>query len=253
MSTHVENQEVSLEDLPYRNMINFTPEDHKTYTSLEWNLPDFYFEGVVKFLQEKNIKSFIDIGGCAGEVSNILLEKIPTIEYGLVFEPQPENYEFILKNIKSEKVKVENKAVFYGKESISLSIRDQNVGSWSVLFAEKYPQNSVDVECVDLDSYLKDKEYDFVKIDIEGAEFNVIQNSFLLKEVPFVEIEIHYEHFEIYKNQNKEKDLSEYLYEKGNILDFVLECFPNHEMYYYLSGSSDVDQKNPGNIFLVKK
>ena len=107
------------------------------------------FKPFLSIFKEKNITSFMDVGGCTGEVSNILLDNISTIENGIIFEPQPENYEYIVNNVKSDKVLVENKALFYGEEYLELSVRDSNVGSWSILFGDKYPGNSVRVQCVD--------------------------------------------------------------------------------------------------------
>jgi hypothetical protein len=101
---------------------------HKEYTSVEWT-EGGYFQAVLEYLKEKNITSFMDVGGCTGEVSNILLDNISTIENGIIFEPQPENYEYIVNNVKSDKVLVENKALFYGEEYLELSVRDSNVGS----------------------------------------------------------------------------------------------------------------------------
>jgi len=231
----------------YCNIPTNTQESHKLYTSVEWK-SEQYFDEVVKFLKEKNIKSFIDIGGCTGEVSNIILNNVPSIEYGLIFEPHPINYEYTKENVKSDKVVIENKAVFYGKDFLDLSVRNPNIGSWSFLYSEKYPENSIRVQCVNIDDYLNEKEYDFVKIDIEGAEFNLIENSKLLKTVKFIEIEVHHEHFDTYKNENDH--LSEYKYSEGNIIDYIFKQFPNHELHYYLSGESEIQKKNPGNMFL---
>lgn len=225
---------------------------HKEYTSVEWT-EGGYFQAVLEYLQEKEITSFMDVGGCTGEVSNILLENIPTIENGVIFEPQPENYQYIVNNVKSDKVLVENKALFYGEEFLELSVRDSNVGSWSILFGEQYPGNSVKVKCVDIDEYLKEKKYDFIKIDIEGAEYNLFQNSKLLKDVDFLEIELHHEHFDIYKSQHPEADLSQYVRSDGGALKYTLDYFSDHELHYFMSGESEQQQKNPGNVFLVHK
>lgn len=234
-------------------MPTYTTNLHKEYTFVEWTEGQ-YFQAVLEFLQEKKIKSFIDVGGCTGEVSNILLNSIPSIERAVIFEPQPENYQYIVNNVKSDKVLVENKALFYGEEYIELSVRDSNVGSWSILFSEQYPGNSVKVQCVDIDDYLKEKKYDFIKIDIEGAEYNLFQNSKLLKEVDYLEIELHHEHFDLYKEQNPDLDLSQYGgYKEGAALKYTLDYFTNHELYYFMCGDSEEQKKNPGNIFLIKK
>jgi len=225
---------------------------HKEYTSVEWT-EGGYFQAVLEFIKEMKVTSFMDVGGCTGEVSNILLENIPSIENGIIFEPQPENYQYIVNNVKSDKVLIENKALFYGEEYLELSVRDSNVGSWSILFGNQYPGNSVRVQCVDIDDYLKETKYDFIKIDIEGAEYNLFQNSKLLKEVDFLEIELHHEHFDIYKDQNSDVDLSKYVRSDGGVLKYTMDYFSDHEIHYFMSGETEQQQKNPGNIFLVKK
>lgn len=216
-------------------MSTLTQSQHKAYTYNEWSGYE-YFHEVIKYLKEKEIKSFIDIGGCSGEVSRIILEEIPNIEYGIIFEPNIDNYLFIKTNVNDKKILVENKAIFYGKDSIKLSIKSEwkNVGSWSIYFNEEYPENSIEVECVDLDSYLNEKQYDFVKIDIEGSEFNLIENSTKLKDVKYIELEIHYHHYEV--------DHSD------NVLQYLNKYLPAHEIYYYLGE----DENKPGNVFLVR-
>jgi FkbM family methyltransferase len=225
-----------------------TQDNHKLYTSIEWEHTE-YFSEVIKYLKEQNIKSFMDIGGCTGEVSNVILNHIPTIEHGLIFEPHPINCEYIKENINLDKIKLENKAVFYGEKSISLSIRGPNVGSWSFLFSEQYPENSFEVECVELDDYLSEYEYDFIKIDIEGSEFNLLKNSTLLKEVKYIELEVHHEHFGMYMGGKNSK--------YDSAIDFVLNYLPNHEVLYFLTSDFENENSNPGtnsgNIFLVKK
>lgn len=81
-------------------MSTLTQEQHKEYTFKEWTEYE-YFYGVIEYLKEKNINSFIDIGGCSGEVSCIILDRISSIEYGIIFEPNIENYNFIKENIKT--------------------------------------------------------------------------------------------------------------------------------------------------------
>lgn len=217
-------------------MSTLTQSQHKQYTFEEWNNQSYFYE-IVEYLNTKQIKSFIDIGGCSGEVSRILLERISSIEYGLVFEPNLENYNFIKQNVNNDNILVENKAVFYGKDKINLSIKSEwkNVGSWSIYFDEEYPENSIEVECVDLDSYLKQKEYDFIKIDIEGSEFNLIENSTKLKEIKYIELEIHYHHYEVEHTED--------------IMSYLKKYLPDHTIHYYLGE----DENRPGNIFFIKE
>ena len=214
-----------------------TQKQHKDYTHNEWTNYE-YFNEVIKYLKDQNIKSFIDIGGCSGEVSKILIEKIPTIEYGLIFEPDIKNYEFILENVNSDNVLVENKAVYYGKDKINLSIKSEwkNIGSWSVFFNEEYPENSIEVRCVELEPYLEKSKYDFIKIDIEGSEFNLLENSTNLKDIKYIELDIHYHHYDTVVNGKTE-----------NMVEYLKKYLPNHEIYYYLGE----EEKNPSNVFLI--
>lgn len=216
-------------------------QNHTRYTSVEWN-ELAYFDAVVDYLEERKIRSFIDIGGCTGEVSNILVERIDSIERGLIFEPHPDNYNYILNSVDTNLIQVENKALFYGKDFIELSIRHANVGSWSIVFTESHPEYAVKVPCADVDDYLSENNYDFVKIDIEGSEFNLIENSNLLKEVPYIELEVHHEHFRIQQKTNPE--YKKYTY----CLDFIKKYLPSHEIEYYLG-----DEVDPGNMLLIKK
>jgi FkbM family methyltransferase len=213
-----------------------TQEQHKDYTHNEWTNYE-YFSEVIKYLKEQNIKSFIDIGGCSGEVSKILIEKIPTIKYGLIFEPDLQNYKFIIENVSNKNILVENKAVYYGKDKINLSIKSEwkNIGSWSVFFNEEYPENSIEVQCTELEPYLNKKEYDFIKIDIEGSEFNLLENSSQLRTIKFIELEIHYQHYNVDHKTNK------------NMVEYLKTYLPNHEIHYYLGE----DEKNPSNVFLI--
>ena len=43
-----------------------TLKEHITYTRNEWSKG--YYEMIIKFLKDKKIESFIDLGGCVGEV-----------------------------------------------------------------------------------------------------------------------------------------------------------------------------------------
>lgn len=196
--------------------------EHIYYTQNEWNTVD-YFIKVVDFLNEKKIKSMIDAGGCTGEVTKILLEKVTSLEKAIIIEAVEENYNFICNRLNGDGVvNVVNNALFYGEDYISLGQCDSNVGGWSF---QHFNNKTNKVKTITLEEF---PIVDFIKIDIEGAEKNVICNSKNIHEIPFIEIEFH--------------DDLELNWEK-----YVKEFLPNHEVVF--SGSPDRIQ----NVLLSKK
>jgi FkbM family methyltransferase len=165
-----------------------TQDSHVSYTRHEWTTQT-YFKNVINLLKEKKIKSFIDLGANVGEVSKILLENIPTVEFCYLFEPQINNYEFLIKRFTDNNlVNCIKKGIYYGKTTSHLYRQDDNVGGFSI---EKNIKE--ESEIVDLTELEKEniKLVDFVKIDIEGGEYNVLKNSTYIKNVPYMEIEFH--------------------------------------------------------------
>jgi len=161
---------------------------HVSYTRNEWT-SQTYFIDVIKFLKDKKIKSFIDIGANVGEVSKILLESIPSIEICYLYEPQIDNYNFLIKKfIDNKLVNCIKKGIYYGKLSSHLYRQDNNVGGFSVERNIKEESEIVDLTELEQENI---KPVDFVKIDIEGSEYNVLKNSTYIKNVPYIEIEFH--------------------------------------------------------------
>lgn len=197
---------------------------HISETETEWSTID-YFKKVVQFLKSKEIKTVLDVGGCTGQVSVMLLHEISSIEKVTIIEPVLENYNFIVERAKSAdsaKVEVLNKALFYGESHIKLGQCDNNVGGWSF----KHDGNQTnEVETITLEDF---SEIDFAKIDIEGAEVNVIPESTYINDIPYLEIEFH-------------DELT------SNWKPFVDEHLKNHKVKF--NGNPD----RPQNIFLVRK
>ena len=184
-----------------------------------------YFKNVVNFLKSRNIENVLDVGGCTGQVSVLLIHSIPTIKKITILEPVRENYEFICERAKEAdtvEIEVINKALFYGEEYIQLGRCDSNVGGWSF----RHQNNQTDsVKTITLEEF---SNVDFAKIDIEGAESNVVPNSTYIKEIPYIEIEFHDE-----------------LYVTWG--DFINEHLNSHQVMF--EGSPD----RPQNVFLVRK
>lgn len=178
---------------------------HMIYSHFEW-FNGIFFKEVVKILKKAKIESMMDVGGCNGHVSKILLECIDTIKESIIIEPVPKNYHFINFRFCDEpKIKVCTRAIYYGKDRLLLNSDDGNLGGfhssdkgYSVLTTtlEKFPVP------------------DFLKLDVEGSEYNIIENSTNLKKVPFINIEFH---------DNETKSCSEWE-------DYVSIHFPEHKI-----------------------
>ena len=161
----------------------FTLNEHITYTRNEW-LKQKYYSNVIDYLRNKKIKTIIDAGGCTGEVTKIIFEYIDTVRKSFIFEASKVNSNFIKENLNGYNIEIINKFLFYGKESISigLSINDNNVGGYSMNHTDNIIEDCVPtttLESIDID-------IDFIKLDIEGAEENVIINSSKIKKIKFL-------------------------------------------------------------------
>lgn len=202
--------------------------DHLTYTITEWNSSGYY-KKVQDFLINYKIKNFIDIGSCSGGVSDIFFENIPTLKKAVLVEAMPENFNFIIERLKNDnKRKVINKAVFYNQEFIELGRVRTNVGGWSYQSKE----NAIKIDTITIEKIIEDHktffdgEIDFIKIDIEGAEYNVIENSKILKNIPIIEIEFH---------PNKEYNIDyfdNYQFLNDTWGPFIEKHLPNHTVVY---------------------
>ncbi len=126
------------------------------------------------YLQQLKEKSYIlDCGANIG-LSAIYLKSIcPTATLEL-FEPDSRNFELLTKNINSchiQNVVLHNKAIW--KENTTLQF--QNKGTLASRIDNLNSGESTSVEAVRLKDFMN-KEIDFLKIDIEGAEYPVVKD-----------------------------------------------------------------------------
>jgi FkbM family methyltransferase len=114
----------------------------------------------------------LDCGANIG-LSVIYLKKICPTATIIAFEPDVKNFELLQRNIAShglQNVELKNAAVW--KENTMISFEAGGTMS-SKIVLNKESQQSKRIPAVRLRDYL-DKKIDFLKIDIEGAEFEVL-------------------------------------------------------------------------------
>jgi FkbM family methyltransferase len=201
--------------------------EHVSYTRKEWCEVD-YFVKVVQFLREKGIESFLDIGSNVGEVANILFEKIHSIQNFYLVEPQKDNFLFLKQNTQQIKnCSYYDVGIYYGKKESEL-FQDpswKNVGAFTVEIIQQQFKSTGEKIVLKTLEELNLPIVDFVKIDVEGSEYNILENSSYLKNVKYVEIEFH--------------DWS------INNFDFIQKNIPSHKIAIY-------DQNMSSHLLLEK-
>ena len=140
-----------------------------------------------------NLKRILDIGGNIGQFSLTLHKRVPdaTID---VFEPNPVIFPILKKNtLNTNNIRIFNFGIGY-KQNIKLNFQEGKSATGSV-----YQQNAskaidkqsvIDISLIDNVSQItKVKNYDLIKIDVEGYEYEVIKNLVGIK-TRFMFIEI---------------------------------------------------------------
>ena len=168
-------------------------EAHFGHTYREWQLGDL-FPLLETIFKDESVKVVYDIGACVGGWSEVVLDRFGEKEI-YAFEPDPTNCDYIAEH--SPSVKLIRKGIYYGKDKSHLyNWGNNNCGGYAVegIFSETDPntrKREVVVDLVTLESLNLPKP-DLIKLDIEGAERNVIEHSEMIKTTPYILVEWHY-------------------------------------------------------------
>lgn len=142
-----------------------------------------------------------DIGGGIGSFSEKCLSTFgANIKQVLIFEPCPNNFAKIKTHPLLNKI---NKGIYYGKtSSLLIHTGDKNkFGKMLKVLSDEHVRefrgNLTDwgnrlIELDELENYVsKDQNLWLAKIDVERSEYNIIENSTILKEFKFLIVEWH--------------------------------------------------------------
>ena len=139
------------------------------------NYNEFFVDKIYDELNLKNLNICFDIGSNVGLFTKYL--KLNDCNKIFCFEPNKTAFNSLQKNLKNEnEVELFNLAVSYNKDALRLYIDDSNS---LISSAHDIKNNYYDVETITLkDIFERNKiqKVDFVKIDIEGMEFDLIEN-----------------------------------------------------------------------------
>jgi FkbM family methyltransferase len=174
-------------------IILITCQGNKMYvnTKDEGIVPSLLIKGVYEEYQTELFKKSIrpgmivvDVGANVGYYTLIAAKLVK--DYGRVyaFEPEPRNYELLVKNIQINgytNVIPLQKAVSNVSGKVKLFLDKVNLGKHSLSQNNVRKAGFVEVEAVTLDDFfiniVKNVKVDFIKIDVEGAEGLVIEGA----------------------------------------------------------------------------
>ncbi len=169
-------------------------------TIAEWNAPTR--NKVFEYLKDKNIKTIIDIGANFGVFTDKCLQEFSDLERIDAIEPDEINFKILKFNLgDNSKVHLHNCGIFYGADEVNVTgIGDNSPGGYVVKNVSSEHHRDYAGRMIEyrgkifkmktLES-LFDKPPDLIKIDVEGSEYNIIENTKILKECPYLIIEFH--------------------------------------------------------------
>ena len=195
------------------------------------------------------IKICFDIGANIGNYSELLLRKTDAKVYA--FEPMDKSHEELqkLKNKYSERIIIEKialgnengvKTIFAADLKSEKASLEKNLEKMSFIDQENLEMFDVEIKKLDaLNFFDKDKKVDFLKIDVEGHEYDVLQGAkkFIQFNTPkYIQIEINWHQ----------------LFKKTNLYEFsiLLNDYDIFKLLPYGKNLVSIDPNRPeNNIF----
>lgn len=174
-----------------------------------------YFDG--KLLDLDNIKTIVDIGSYIGDTLEHVESLGINFEKYYCFEADSEIFGILLENIK-HKCNVLAKNIGLWDKKTKLYFSNLNPGATSITESKA---NSLDGEYLDvdtLDNLLLKEKIDFLKLDIEGAEYNALKGAkqVIQENMPVIAFAVYHKRDDYFK-----------------LLDLINEYAPNKYGFYF--------------------
>jgi FkbM family methyltransferase len=170
------------------------------YAEREWNAPTR--NETFEYLKDKDIQTIVDLGANFGFFTDKCLQEFPDLKRIDAVEPDDTNFEILEYNLgNNSKVHLHHCGVYYGQEEVAVTgIGDNSPGGYMVKIVDKehhgkytdklltYEGKTFRVKPLEV---LFKEAPDLIKMDIEGSEYNVLENSELLQKCPYLILEFH--------------------------------------------------------------
>ena len=212
-----------------------TQEGHLNYTMREWSNQGYQLN-LAEIFKDNDIKTIYDIGANTGgstlSILNYCERENKNWEKVYCFEPDLENINFLKdllsQEIKKDKVIPIQTGVYYGLKSAKAfgmgvcnpqnsihpnvggmgieecmkAVRDKRIASGENVFCDQVGEKIFTLDT--LENLCKDfPSPDLVKIDVEGAEANILENSELIKNSKYILAEWNQEgKFQVFLDEN---------------------------------------------------
>ena len=169
----VERREIRIKEIPFKKPLM----DISNTEPIFMNYEEFFIDKVYDILDMDNCKTVLDIGANVGLWTKYILSRNAKKVFS--FEPNKKAIEHLKFTLKDEKnATIIEKAVYKENGTLQFFIDDNN-SLTSSLLSESGHKPSYDVSAITLGEALNltgEENIDLVKIDIEGAEFDIIEN-----------------------------------------------------------------------------
>src|SRR3989338_3208429 len=172
-----------------------------SYSSLRFLYEEIFYRNEYFFKSFNNRPMIFDCGANIG-LATVFFKWLYPESIIYAFEPDPETFILLKKNVRQNKLKnvhLFNTAISNVNVKIDFFIDSKNPGSLIMSSRrERMPKDLITVDSITLSSFIQDKKIqriDFLKIDIEGAEEEAIQdlsNKDQLKKLNKMVIEYHH-------------------------------------------------------------
>jgi FkbM family methyltransferase len=158
------------------------------------SLKEIFLDDTYKFRSNNNNPIIIDCGANIG-LSIIYFKRLYSDSKIIAFEPDPTIYKMLESNIRTfnyNDITLYNKAVWNEEIILKFASNGSLGGSLDIVSSRNYDQNIMqEIPAARLRNFLIEK-IDFLKIDIEGAEFEVLKDcEDNLKNVDNIFVEYH--------------------------------------------------------------
>ena len=176
---------------------------------------DIYLVDVYRREMLERGMNVIDVGANIGVYTILAAEKVGKNGKVIAIEPEPENYQQLLKNIRLNN--------FQNVIPVNIALSDHNgleklyISHWAglhSLVSQKGKVSSIEVSTKTVDKLLEEldlKKVDIIKIDTEGAEIPILKGAEkTLKANPNIKIIIAAEHY-----PSEAKEVCQFLNDRG--------------------------------------
>jgi FkbM family methyltransferase len=129
-----------------------------------------------RFFKIEKGDTTLDVGACIGDTTVPMAIKTGSTGKVIAVEPHPFNVEFLKLNLADfNNVEIVNKAVWNEKGTVKFHVHKTPTGH-SILEGEER-DTSIEVPSDTLDNMFGDRKIDFAKIDVQGAEVQVLEGG----------------------------------------------------------------------------